>query len=211
MDTRRIDPKLDGELFHTMMGEKNTRALRAGLRYYPRFVRMLGSYVRFKLGPRVSDWEDVLQNVLTSAFEARDRAPIDGRELRRWIFAIARATCFNTVTRGHSVEPLPEIEPVSTRPGPETQVRQAEEKSRVRAALKHLPPNLAQFVQLRYLDDWSVDAIADLAGVQTRFVRRHLDEARSLVAWELTPRRDTRRATRKRTTGSRRRGACTAP
>jgi len=196
VETKRMDPNVDAELFHRMMSGRDTQARRAGLKYYPRFTRMLSSYVKFKLGHRENEWQDVLQIVLTNAFEARNQAPRDGVGLRRWLYVIARAVCFNTVTRGHAVEPLPEIEPASRRPGPETLVHLADQRVRIRAALDQLPPFLARLLELRYLDDRCVDQIAESVGEQTRVVRRHLDAGRVQLAWELNGHDATRRSSR---------------
>ncbi len=203
METKRMNPNIDAELFQGMVRSRDTRALHAGLRFHARYVRMLSAYVKRKLGARERDWEDVLQDVLMATSEHCDRAPLAGVEFRRWVFSIARTICFNLVTRGHDVEPLPLIDPVCLRPGPALQIQLDEQTAHILSSVDALPPNLAELIRLHYLDDISVQELAPRFGLETRVVRSHLEKGRGDLRRKLTAHRGTGRIQKKPRLGAR--------
>ncbi len=75
----------------------------------------------------------------------------------------------NWITDYYRRQPLPELplefdEPVEPGSNPATKVSEAMEREQVRAAILRLPPEHQLIVQLRFLENWSHEEVAQLLG-----------------------------------------------
>lgn len=98
---------------------------------------------------------------------------LDGRcSLRSWMYRTVRRCA---VQRGGSASP---DRPTSASA---FQERGADERSRLRGRLEHLPPLERQVLLLCDVERWSAEEVCGLLGMTDRSRRRHLHEARRLL------------------------------
>jgi RNA polymerase sigma-70 factor (TIGR02960 family) len=154
------------------------------------------------------DAEDVLQEVLVSAWRALDS--FDGRSLRAWLYRIATNRCLNHV-RDESrrpqgadgppfasgtedaddpwwLEPFPDAMLDATDHGPEARydARESIALSFV-AGLQHLPPNQRAALVLRDVLGFSAAEAAEILGNSTASVNSALIRARSGLRDDRSP------------------------
>lgn len=89
--------------------------------------------------------------------------PIDN--VRAYLYRVAH----NWITDYYRRKPLPELpldikEHVEPGSNPDKLVSEAMERDRVRAAILRLPPEQQQIIQLRFLENWSHEEVAQLLG-----------------------------------------------
>ena len=104
-------------------------------------------FVRYRLTDR-SDWEDVLQDVLLTAFQQHHTLR-DASAFKPWLIRIARNKCndyYRSLAR-HKEVPLEDTMATAVSPGPEDTL----EQHVVQEALAALPPNDRQILTLYYL------------------------------------------------------------
>ena len=93
----------------------------------------------------------------------RGGGPTDN--VRAYLYRIAH----NWITDYYRRKPLPEVpldvkEHVEPGSNPDTLVTESLERDRVRAALLRLPPEQQQIIQLRFLENWSHEEVAQVLG-----------------------------------------------
>ena len=124
--------------------------------------------------------EDLAQEVFVKLWQALPR--YDGRaRLSIWIYAITRNAAVSAPRTRRRMASLSddavaaEAEGVAA-PG------EAEEDPALRRAIERLPEKQRQAITLYYLDERSVDEVADLMGLPSNTVKTHLHRARAAVA-----------------------------
>jgi RNA polymerase sigma-70 factor (ECF subfamily) len=85
--------------------------------------------------------------------------------MRAYLYRVAH----NWITDYYRRQPLPELqievnEPVEPGSNPATKVSEAMERERVRAAILRLPEQQQQIIQLRFLENWSHEEVAQAIG-----------------------------------------------
>ncbi len=122
--------------------------------------------------------EDLAQEVFVKLWQALPR--YDGRaRLSTWIYAITRNAAISALRgRRRSVslsEPavLEEVESMMAAPGP------AGDDATLRRQVEALPERQRQAITLYYLDERSVDEVAEMMGIPVNTVKTHLHRARA--------------------------------
>lgn len=85
--------------------------------------------------------------------------------VRAYLYRVAH----NWITDYYRREPLPELpldikEHVDPGSNPDNLIAEAMERERVRAAILRLPPEQQQIIQLRFLENWSHEEVAQVLG-----------------------------------------------
>ncbi|HEU5467667.1 MAG TPA: sigma-70 family RNA polymerase sigma factor [Steroidobacteraceae bacterium] len=122
--------------------------------------------------------EDLAQEVFVRLWQALPR--YDGRaRLSTWIYAITRNAAVSALrARRRSVSMsdaavLAEVEDVAAAPAADP------EDARLRRAVDALPDKQRQAVTLYYLDERTVDEVAEMLGLPVNTVKTHLHRARA--------------------------------
>jgi RNA polymerase sigma factor (sigma-70 family) len=131
------------------------------------------------------DARDIVQDAFLRAFVSF--ANLRGEDARPWLLAIVRNTCFTWLGRnrtGGAASGPDEERADETQPGPEERAVQAQERRRVNAALRALPPDLREVLVLREFEDLSYREIAQVIDVPIGTVMSRLARARGRLAGE---------------------------
>jgi RNA polymerase sigma-70 factor (ECF subfamily) len=138
--------------------------------------RMRG--LAYKLLADRSKMDDVLQESYLKAYRALGRFK-DGSEFGTWLYKITYNTCIDELRRSRRA-PVgdAEIEPASSRPGPERQVTAADQ---VRRALAELPPDQRLTVVLVDGEGFDNATAAKILGVAPGTVASRLHRARNAL------------------------------
>ncbi len=144
---------------------------------FKRHYAPLLSYCRHMLGSQ-DEGEDALQQ----AFIKAHRALLGGtvpRELRPWLYAIARNCCLSAIAARRPTAPLEDRAPALA--GLSEQVHQREDLRELVAAIGGLPEDQRSALLLAELDDLSHQAIATIVGCPVSRVKALVYQARSAL------------------------------
>jgi RNA polymerase sigma factor (sigma-70 family) len=150
---------------------------RAFAAIFERHHAPLLAYCRHMLGNR-EEGEDALQR----AFIKAHRALLGGttpRELRPWLYAIARNCCLSAIAARRATAPLQDHTPALA--GLSDEVRQREDLRELLAAIGRLPEDQRSALLLAELDDLSHQAIATMLGCPVSKVKALVYQARSAL------------------------------
>jgi RNA polymerase sigma-70 factor (ECF subfamily) len=137
------------------------------------------------------DAEDAVQEALLKAF--RFWPGFSGGNLRGWLLAVVRNSCFTLLAKRqaaatgplegpHGQEQAQADEAVAVRqPGPEAELLRAETGARIAEALGALPLEFREVFLLREVEGLSYKEIADAAAVPIGTVMSRLSRARALL------------------------------
>lgn len=128
------------------------------------------------LGAKSAYCNDVVQEVFTDAVEHSDRVPADEEHLRARLLRITKSIALDYQHRRSKMVPLPPRVPIDG-PGAATQIREADYRAHVRAAVEKLPEPLRTLILRRYFDNFTFKEIARELVESTRMVRKRHDEA----------------------------------
>ena len=126
-------------------------------------VRLLGD---------VSLAEDCVSETFSRFLGVIQRGGGPQENIRAYLYRVAH----NWVTDYYRREPLPALdiddqEPVETGSNPALEVAEMMEKEHVRAAILRLPAEQQQIIQLRFLENWSHEEVAQVLGKSTDATR----------------------------------------
>lgn len=126
-------------------------------------VRLLGD---------VSLAEDCVSETFSRFLGVIQRGGGPQENIRAYLYRVAH----NWVTDYYRRQPLPEMdiddhEPVEPGSNPALEVAEMMEKERVRAAILRLPAEQQQIIQLRFLENWSHEEVAQVLGKSTDATR----------------------------------------
>jgi RNA polymerase sigma-70 factor, ECF subfamily len=149
-------------------GDPDLAAVRAAQRdpaafdvLYRRYVEPVYGYAFYLLGDH-HDAEDATERTFLSALAAVDRFRDEGGTFRAWLFRIAHNAIAN-VLRSRRRRPTAPLETAPEPPDPEADpaglVDRAEDRRRLRAAIRTLPLERRQVVILRFVDGLSAREI----------------------------------------------------
>jgi RNA polymerase sigma factor (sigma-70 family) len=146
-------------------------------RIFKRHHAPLLSYCRHMLGNQ-DEGEDALQQAFIKAHQAL-LGGTTPRELRPWLYAIARNCCLSAIAARRPTAPLQEHTPALE--GLSEQVYQREDLRELVAAIGSLPEDQRSALLLAELDDLSHQAIATILGCPVRRVKALIYQARSTL------------------------------
>jgi RNA polymerase sigma-70 factor (ECF subfamily) len=125
--------------------------------------------------------DDVVQETFLRVFQARERYTPGAAAFRTWLYRIARNRALDGL-RAQKRRPVERLAsdagPVLADPSPEATLLARERAERLRAAVETLPPGDREAVLLRYDEELSYDAIADLIGASASAVKQRVFRAR---------------------------------
>ncbi len=148
--TVQVDPKTITKEELIAIYEENSPGI------YRYAVRLLGD---------VSLAEDCVSETFSRFLAAIQRGGGPRENVRAYLYRVAH----NWVTDYYRRQPLPELqiedhEPVEPGSNPAAEVDQFMERERVRAAILRLPAEQQQIIQLRFLENWSHEEVAQVLG-----------------------------------------------
>jgi RNA polymerase sigma factor (sigma-70 family) len=135
------------------------------------------SYCWHTLGNR-DEGEDALQQAFIKAHQAL-LGGTEPRELRPWLYAIARNCCLSAIAARRPTAPLEDHTPALA--GLSDEVRGREDLRDLLAAIGHLPEDQRSALLLAELDDLSHEAIAKVVGCPVSKVKALVYQARSAL------------------------------
>ena len=109
--------------------------------------------------------EDCVSETFSRFLSAIQRGGGPTENVRAYLFRVAH----NWVTDYYRRQPLPELqledhEPIEPGSNPASKISESMERERVRAAILRLPAEQQQIVQLRFLENWSHEEVAQVLG-----------------------------------------------
>jgi RNA polymerase sigma-70 factor, ECF subfamily len=142
------------------------------------FPRVFNYVLRLVRSPEVA--EDLVQEAFLKAWQAFDRFdPV--RPFRPWVLQIARRTTLDWF-RKHREQPLPEAwEPATSQPDPEQQAAASETAERLEYALDSLPEGQRSAALLYYMEELSLEEVAQSLGKSVRATTSLLHRARQAL------------------------------
>ncbi|PKL42447.1 MAG: hypothetical protein CVV41_15020 [Candidatus Riflebacteria bacterium HGW-Riflebacteria-1] len=136
----------------------------------------------------VSNAEDLLQDVFTTAFAKLDQYHGPGA-FKRWLFKICRNLAFNFRKRRHLDEAPIESQPEKLLDGGEPQkawLEQLEIEESAKKMLSALNDDLQEIMILRLVEDLSYKEIAELTGLSEANLRQMISRGLNCLRKELS-------------------------
>jgi RNA polymerase sigma factor (sigma-70 family) len=149
-------------------------------RIFERHYVPLLSYCRHMLGNR-DEGEDALQQAFIKAHQAL-LGGTTPRELRPWLYAIARNCCLSAIAARRPTMPFEDHTPALA--GLSDEVRQREDLRELLAGIGRLPEDQRSALLLAELEDLSHQAIATVVGCPVSKVKALIYQARSALIAE---------------------------
>jgi RNA polymerase sigma-70 factor (ECF subfamily) len=127
-------------------------------------------------GASASEAEDLVQDVLMTVWRKADQFDPAKAAVSTWVFTIARNRRIDVLRRERRPEPDPEDPMLAAEPEPsaEAHMTTAQIQTRMRAALKTLPPDQAEVVSLSFYEDLAHSEIAARLGIPLGTVKSRL-------------------------------------
>ncbi len=146
---------------------------------FKRHYAPLLSYCRHMLSNQ-DEGEDALQQAFIKAHRAL-RGETAPRELRPWLYAIARNCCLTAIAARRPTAPLPTEERTPALAGLSEEVHRREDLRELVAGIGRLPEDQRSALLLAELDDLSHQAIATIVGCPVSRVKALVYQARSAL------------------------------
>jgi len=165
-----------------MMEDEDVTGLLRSRRYDGAFGLLLDRYqekvfrLAFSMLKEAGRAEEVTQDIFLKVWEALPS--YDGRAApSTWLYTIARNACLSAVRRESYRRTVP-LEGCGERPGRETLSPRAE----IKQLLERLPRVQREVITLFYLEDKSVQDVAQMLDLPQGTVKSHLHRARRALA-----------------------------
>ena len=147
-------------------------------RIYTEYHGKVMGYIRARV-QSAADAEDLCSDVFEKVFLKIEGYDSEKSSLSTWIFTITRNTVIDFFRRSHPTDELDEN--IADDSEVDAAMLRTETLSELALALRHLPPQLAEIVVLRYYDGKPLTEIADRLGISYGAVKlRHQAALKSL-------------------------------
>jgi RNA polymerase sigma-70 factor, ECF subfamily len=179
MQARAWDMEVFAETDDKTLAERAERDFEAFAELYRRYLCPVYRFVRSQV-PDDATAEDLTAHVFFKALSSAGSYRGDG-SYSAWIFRIAHNSVATWRRRaGRSVEVVEEIpERVDPTPSPPSQVIVGEERDLIWQTVSQLPPAQREVVGLRYIEDFSIEEVAEITRRSRGAVRILLHRART--------------------------------
>lgn len=158
------------------------------------FAEPLYVYLHRMLGDD-GESESLTQECFLRLWASEAAFPHEGA-LRAWLYRVARNLVFDRSKRrrprllsdeaGEDGDARSDpFERHDEATGPAERLEQAEDAARMRAALERLPELYRSTLVLRYLEEWSYEALAELEGVSVSALRTRIHKGLQLLRAEM--------------------------
>ncbi len=146
-----------------------------------RYKPVIGFSVRKSLGPYYSDWEDVVQDVLTQVITKLQAGEFRGEcSIGTFIYTITRRRIVDCIRQKSRVkEELTEV--AATSPSPEMEVAEQERSQIISRALMELKPKFREILYLYYFKELTREEVAARLGISVRQVSERLYYAQKVL------------------------------
>lgn len=129
--------------------------------YYNEFLPKIYRYFFFRVSGNRELAEDLTEDTFMKAFEYRDSYDPQKGAFGNWLFTIAKNTFYMYLRKRTRVETLELEENAAIE---EFEIPEMLDKSQVFKAMKKLPKEKRELVEMKYLDGFSYKEIADMTG-----------------------------------------------
>lgn len=150
---------------------------------YRRYSRQIYGFCRRMLGNDQAA-EDAFQIVVATVYEKRDT--FSGGSFSAWFYTIARNRCIKLLNKEKPkvrMDDVPNIEQtLSHDQHCDTILHEA-----IRSAIAELPDDLREAFELRYIDDYQYDTIAEILGISLSLAKVRVFRARKIIQKTLSP------------------------
>jgi RNA polymerase sigma-70 factor, ECF subfamily len=179
MQARAWDMEVFAETDDKTLAERAERDFEAFAELYRRYLCPVYRFVRSQV-PDDATAEDLTAHVFFKALSSAGSYRGDG-SYSAWIFRIAHNSLSTWRRRaGRSVEVVEEVpERVDPTPSPPSQVIVGEERDLIWQTVSQLPPAQREVVGLRYIEDFSIEEVAEITRRSRGAVRILLHRARN--------------------------------
>jgi RNA polymerase sigma-70 factor (ECF subfamily) len=153
----------------------------AGDALVERYFDPICRFFRSKVGPNLTEVEDLIQRTFLDCAESVDR--IEASSFKAYLFAVARNRLYDHLRRTHR-RPIAELSATSIADlgtTPSQAVARNQEQALVIEALKTLPLDFQITLELKYWEQLSDPEIAEVLGVAPNTVRSRLARGRNLL------------------------------
>lgn len=168
------------------MAKGDVRALEE---LYSRHGQRLLNYLIGQVGGDVVLAEEILQNVMLAAWKAASNFRGDSK-VRTWLIAIARNQAINA-RRKHRLTSVPLNEADGLhKTGPFEQLLRASERAEVREAIRQLPEDQQETLELIFYHGLTGPEAAELQGVALGTIKSRLHRAKETLKYILEGRNE---------------------
>lgn len=111
----------------------------------------------------------------------------DGRRFRPWLFGIARRVAMDRLRQQYAAPPIADVE-LTDLPQPEPSTVREDELALMQQELSRLPATEREVLTLFYLQELSLEEVAEVLGVPLGTVKSRLFRARQMLRREMKTR-----------------------
>lgn len=141
---------------------------------YDCLAERLFRYIKLKVGGHQATAEDLLQEVFVKSWQALSKFDETEGNFNAWMYCIATNAVrdhFRKVYRRPQTVELLDTTEVSSEDMPGEILTRQQEIERVKEALVDLPPQYQQVIELRFIQDFTVQETAEILGKNNLSVR----------------------------------------
>jgi RNA polymerase sigma-70 factor (ECF subfamily) len=121
---------------------------------YERYLEEIQRYVFYRVADRF-DAEDLTETVFLRAWGSLSGFESSGVNLRAWLYRIAHNSVVDYYRTRKATADLSMVEPRDSRPLPERQVEDRDERQQLAELIKSMDPNLQQVLVCRFINGLS--------------------------------------------------------
>jgi RNA polymerase sigma-70 factor (ECF subfamily) len=179
MQARACDVEVSTETDDKTLAERAPRDFDAFAELYQRYLCPVYRFMRSQV-PDDASAEDLTAHVFFKALSSAESYRGDGA-YSSWIFRIAHNSLATWRRRaGNSAEVVEQVpESIDPTPSPPSQVIVGEKRHLIWRTVSQLPPAQREVVALRYIEDFSIEEVAEITRRSRGAVRILLHRART--------------------------------